>query len=165
MMDYRIEKKPELVFAGYKRRFSGTPAERSDQECDFYVNTRAEQHALAEMAHDSVTKYNIMSGFSDDGYDFYIAVTYCAEADLGNFERIVVPEGTYLICETERSRYPTMEHEDLRRRVVSEWLPSSGYELSDAPEISVVHWFYRDGDPEYNSSRYIELWLPIRKCE
>ncbi len=42
------------------------------------------------------------------------------------FERNVVPEGIFLICETERTKYPTMLFEDLRRKVVSEWLPSSG---------------------------------------
>ena len=28
VMNYKVEKKPELVFTGYKRRFTGTPAER-----------------------------------------------------------------------------------------------------------------------------------------
>lgn len=55
------------------------------------------------------------------------------EEDLGEaakrFEKIVVPEGTYLICETERTQYPTECIEDVRRRAVSEWLPTSGYEL------------------------------------
>lgn len=56
-----------------------------------------------------------------------------------------------------------MIFEDLRKKAVSEWLPSSGYELADAPEISVIHWFYKDRDSELNNSRYIELWLPITK--
>lgn len=50
-------------------------------------------------------------------------------------------------------------------KAVSEWLPSSNYELADAPEISVYHWFYKHGDTEINTSRYIELWIPITKCE
>jgi AraC family transcriptional regulator len=60
-------------------------------------------------------------------------------------------------------RYPVTQTEEVRRKAVSEWLPSSEYELTDAPEIAVNHWFYRENDPVYNQSRYIELWLPIVK--
>ena len=176
VMSYRVEKKPEMIFTGYKRRFTGTPAERMEQESDFYVSTRANQYILKGLSHDCDTGYNIMSGFDDEGYDFYIASildewsTDNLDKELGaeeakRFEKIVVPEGMYLICETEKTKYPTMLFEDLRRKMVSEWLPSSGYELADAPEISVYHWFHKHGDEEVNNSRYIELWIPIIKCE
>ncbi|WP_338056064.1 GyrI-like domain-containing protein [Thermanaerosceptrum fracticalcis] len=42
--------------------------------------------------------------------------------------------------------------------MVTEWLPTSGYEYADAPDIEV----YTDGDqqsPTYRS----EVWLPIVK--
>lgn len=176
VMSYRVEKKPEMIFTGYKRRFTGTPAERMEQESDFYVSTRANQYILKGLSHDCDTGYNIMSGFDDEGYDFYIASildewsTDNLDKELGaeeakRFEKIVVPEGMYLICETEKAKYPTMLFEDLRRKMVSEWLPSSGYELADAPEISVYHWFHKHGDEEVNNSRYIELWIPVIKCE
>ena len=55
--------------------------------------------------------------------------------------------------------------EELYRRAVTELLPSAGYELTDGPEVEVVHWVYRPNDPEYNSQKYVELWLPVRKCE
>lgn len=77
----------------------------------------------------------------------------------------MVPAGLYLICETERERYPVMQVEELRKRVVSEWLPSSGYELIEAPEVAVVHWFYEEGNDAVNDSRYVELWLPVAKVK
>ena len=46
---------------------------------------------------------------------------------------------------------------------MTQWLPSSGYELTEGPEVEIVHWFYKEGDEELNSSRYLELWLPIVK--
>ena len=176
VMNYKVEKKPEMIFTGYKRRFTGTPADRIEQESDFYVSTRANQYILKGLSHDCDTGYNIMSGFDDEGYDFYIAsilnewCTNNLDKELGaeeakRFEKIVVPEGMYLICESERTKYPTMLVEELRRKIVSEWLPSSGYELADAPEISVYHWFYEHGNAQVNNSRYIELWIPIAKCE
>ena len=45
-MDYRIEEKPEMVLTGYKRFFTGSPAERDAQEEAFYVTTRLNQYAL-----------------------------------------------------------------------------------------------------------------------
>lgn len=172
-MDYRIEEKEAMTFIGYKRHFSGTPAERVTQEHDFYITTRSNQYLLQGLAHDCDTQYNVMNGFTDDGYEFYIAskpnewaVEHLSETlgeDARRFEKLDIPAGLYLICETERTKYPTRIFEDLRRRAVSEWLPSSEYQLADAPELSVVHWFYNQENPSVSNSRYIELWLPIEK--
>ena len=177
VMNYRVEKKPEMVFTGYKRRFAGTPANRMEQEVDFYVSTRANQYILKGLSGDDyATGYNILTGFNDDGYDYYIAsllnpwTTDNLDKTLGaeeakRFEKIVVPPQLYLICETERTKYPTTLVEDLRRKAISEWLPSSDYELADAPELSVYHWYFKYGDAELSNSRYAELWLPIVKCK
>ena len=176
VMNYKVEKKPELVFTGYKRRFTGTPAERWEQTADFYITTRVNQYTLKGLSRDCDTTYDIMTGFDDAGYDYYIAALldpWCTEhldGELGateakRFEKIIVPEGLYLTCETERTKYPTMLVDALRRQAVSEWLPSSGYMLADAPEVMVTHWFWKYDDPSVKNSRYIELWLPIRKCE
>ena len=174
IMNYRIEKKTEMILTGFKRRFTGSPAERQEQECAFYVSTRANQYMLQGMARDCDTSYGIMTHFDDEGYDFYIAslldewhtdnmLKALGAEDAKRFEKIVIPSGLYLVCETERAQYPTTLVADLRKKAVSEWLPSSGYELSDAPELSVVHWFYKYGDLALSKTRYVELWLPIVK--
>lgn len=176
VMNYRVEKKPEMVFTGYKRRFSGSPAERAQQENDFYRFTRVNQYILKGFAHDCDTGYNIISGDDGEGYDFYIASlldawsTYHLDEELGTedakrFETIVVAEGLYLVCETQRTRYPQRLFDDLRKRVVYEWLPASGYEFADAPELSVYHWFHDHDNDSVNQSRYIELWIPIVKSK
>ena len=79
------------------------------------------------------------------------------------FEHLQIPAGQYLVCETERCEFPTNLEDELRRKAVSEWLPSSGYELRAAPEIGVIHWFWEEGNDKVNNSRYCELWLPIEK--
>ena len=76
----------------------------------------------------------------------------------------MIPAGLYLVCETERERYPVMQQESLRQKAVSEWLPSSGYQLANAPEVTVAHWFYEPDNDAVNDSRYVELWLPIKKA-
>ena len=175
-MNYRIEEKPRIILAGFKRHFSGTPAERYDQEHEFYMQTRFNQYALKGLTRDLETTYNIMTDFDDNGYNYYIAGILASfsfdelEKELGEdakrFEKIILPARKYLVCETERTQYPVNLQDELRKQAVNEWLPSSGYELADAPEVAVVHWFYKKGDQtDKNSrySRYIELWLPIEK--
>lgn len=174
MMNYRIEKKSEIILTGYKRHFSGTPANRWEQEKNFYVSTRVNQYVLKGLSRDCDTGYNVMTNYDDSGYDFYIASkldkwsTDNLDKELGadeakRFEKIVVPKQLYLICETERAKYPTMLFEDVRKKAVTEWLSSSEYQLANAPEISVSHWFLQPGNDGVNNSRYIELWLPIEK--
>ena len=170
-MDYRIEEKPEMVLTGYKRFFTGTPAERIAQEKDFYVSTRLNQYALKGLAGDCATSYGILTNFREEGYDYYIASQLGQwerehlREELGNdedakrFENITIPAQTYVVCETERCKYPTLVFMELRKKIVEEWLPSSGYILEEAPEISVSHWFRK---PD-NEKRYIELWIPVKK--
>ena len=75
------------------------------------------------------------------------------------FENIVIPKQTYAIFTTEEQAYPVNDYMDIRKRIVSEWLPANSYEIKNAPEISVYHWF-----PKYaKEKRYIEIWLPIEK--
>ena len=45
---------------------------------------------------------------------------------------------------------------DLEKRVVTEWLPSSGYEYADAPDVEV----YLTPDP---ANAVFEVWVPVRK--
>ena len=46
--------------------------------------------------------------------------------------------------------------QDLERRVITEWLPSSGYEYGSAPDVEV----YLNPDPE--NAKY-EVWIPVVK--
>ena len=173
VMDYRIVETEELVLTGFKRRFVGTPENRQRQDHDMAVSTRMLQYVLQGFAHDCDTVYEVITNVGDDGYDYYIASWIPErfredfEEDLGEFcrqyERITIPAGKYLVCETRRCRYPTEEIGDLRRKAVTEWLPSAGYELANTPEFDIIHWFYKYGDEKVNASRYTELWLPIVK--
>lgn len=158
-MKYRIEAKPAFSLVGYKTRFTGDVSERLEQERDFWVNTRSEQEELRLMrdAEENIW-YDINTNFCDSGYDHYIAVP-SQERLTQQFERIELSAATYVICETEKVKYPTRLHTDLRKQLVAEWLPTSGYQLSDLPEVVVTHWHKKPNDHE----RYIELWLPIEK--
>ena len=51
IMNYRIEEKDEMILTGYKRRFSGIPGERMEQEKEMYVKTRPLQYILQGFLH------------------------------------------------------------------------------------------------------------------
>lgn len=171
-MNYRIEEKEEMILTGYKRRFTGVPGERQDQECEMYVKTRALQYILQGLSGECEINFDVITNLDDTGYDFYIASELTEyyrnnlykDGVLGAeyakyFENITIPKQTYAIFETERCSYPTTIFLDLRKRIASEWLPCSGYQLANAPELVKTFWFRG----EKSKQRYRELWIPIEK--
>ena len=169
-MNYRIEQKPEMVLTGYGRRFEGAPGARLEQEADFTIHTRPQQYLL--MGLDSFKNMpvsaSLVMNVTDEGFDFVLGrflpekarENMASEISLGPdyaalFRHIVIPARTYAVFETERCPYPTETFLDLRAQIVSEWLPSSGCQLADAPEITVYHWYNQ------RETRYIELWMPV----
>ncbi len=173
IMNYRIEEKPAMLLTGYKRRFTGSPNDKQEQDHNFACETRLEQYILEGMCREHETIYQILTNFDPEGYDFYYAYQFphWALDDLNDlpediaarFSHVQIPAGQYLILETERCQFPTARMDELRRKAVSEWLPTSGYALRDAPEIGVIHWFWEEGNDKLNHSRYCELWLPVTK--
>ncbi len=173
-MNYRIETKPEMILTGYKKRFAGAPGERLKQESDFYIMTRPLQFMLKGMKKsDYDTDYNVITNIDDEGFDFYIAQNLEKNmrdfigSDLfgkeyaEKFEHITIPEQTYAVFETERCKFPTEIFLELRKQICAEWLPDSGYEIVNAPEIVVTHWFWAP----HKNERYRELWIPIKKVD
>ncbi len=175
-MNYRIETKPALTLLGYKKRFSGTPYDesRQQQESDFFTTTRAYQWMLKGMSNNKMSDYCVLSNFDDDGYDFYISVTTddYERDNLHNskvtgidfmgkfgFEEIIIPERTYVVFETEKTKMPIPEYFDIRKQIAAEWLSNNEYQISNAPELAVYHWGIVGG---YNG-RTIEIWIPVEK--
>lgn len=129
---YRVEEKPEMIFTGFKRRFTGVPGEHHEQSNAFFCETRVNQYLLLGMTGQRDVQYQIFTNVSDTGYDCYIAAlldewwTENYAKGLGydgkakEFEKIVIPKQLYVICETARTRYPVAETDKVYRQVVSE---------------------------------------------
>ena len=47
--------------------------------------------------------------------------------------------------------------QDLQKRIVSEWLPDSGYEWTQAPDVEVYL------DPPGGAESRFQVWLPVTK--
>lgn len=176
IMNYRIETKPKLTLIGYKRHFEGAPYDdrRYKQEENFFISTRAPQWMLCGLTNDKLSDYCILTNQDDNGYDFYISATadkYVLDnlynsnvtgidfMEKFHFETIELPEQTYAVFETKKSKMPIPEYFDIRKQIAAEWLKHQEYQLINAPEIAVYHWGIVGGYQD----RTIEIWLPIEK--
>ena len=88
---------------------------------------------------------------SEEEWRYFIAVASTQPA--GDFEEYTVPAATWAVFPGHGSN---ISLQDLERRVVTEWLPTSGYEYGSAPDIEV----YLNPDP--NNAVY-EVWIPVVK--
>lgn len=82
---------------------------------------------------------------------YYIAVS--SRQPTGDLEEYTVPAATWAVFAGEGTNASIQE---LERRIVTEWLPTSGYEYGSAPDVEV----YLSPDPEH--AKY-EVWIPVVK--
>ena len=85
---------------------------------------------------------------------YYIAVASAAPVPPGMYEW-TVPAAEWAIF-SGQSRQPIVIQE-LQKRIVTEWLPGSGYEWAQAPDIEV--YLSAPGEEE---SRF-QVWLPVQR--
>jgi AraC family transcriptional regulator len=83
---------------------------------------------------------------------YYIAVSSTAAVE-APLEEYMIPAATWAVFPGEGT---ALSIQELEQRIFTEWLPESGYEYGDAPDIEV----YLSPDP--NDAKY-EVWLPVIK--
>lgn len=88
-----------------------------------------------------------------DKWEYYIATETNKEIVNGMTEYII-PACTWAVFPGE-GLMPTAI-QDIEKRAITEWLPTSGYEYADAPDMEV----YLNQDP---ANSKFEVWIPIRK--
>ena len=88
-----------------------------------------------------------------EDWRYFIAVSSSADTD-DTLDEYVVPACTWAIFSGSGTGISIQE---LEQRIVTEWLPTSGYEYDNAPDIEV----YLDQDPE---NMQYEVWIPVRKA-
>lgn len=87
----------------------------------------------------------------EEPWRYYIAVSSSKEGE--ELEEYTVPAATWAIFPGSGTNQSIQE---LEKRIVMEWLPTSGYEYGSAPDIEV----YLNPDPE--NAKY-EVWIPVVK--
>lgn len=154
VMDYRIETRESFRITGVS-----APLEK-EIEKNFMVVPQLWQKAaqngiIEKLAQLMDTEPMGLLGVSvcneQEQWRYFIAVASSKEG--GTFDEYVVPAATWAIFPGEGTNESVQE---LERRIVTEWLPTSGYEYADAPDIEV----YLNADPQ--NAKY-EVWIPVTK--
>ena len=91
---------------------------------------------------------------NEENWRYFIAVSSSQPID-AQIEEYQVPASTWAIFSGTGSSQSIQE---LEKRIVTEWLPTSGYEYGNAPDIEV----YINPDPQ--NSQY-EVWIPVIKIK
>lgn len=157
-MNYRIEKKEAFRIVGAKQRMELQVEENFKKAPQFWMEQTRQgliPRLCAVMNQEPFGVMGVSTCDAGKDLDYYIAVSSTAPLPEGLSEYIV-PAQTWAIFECIGPMPQAMQQ--MMRRIVSEWLPTSGYEYADAPDIEL----YTDGDqtaPDYRS----EIWMPIIK--
>lgn len=157
-MDYRIEKKGAFKIVGVKQHYSMSIEESMINVPLFWQKT-AQSGVIPKlctlMNKEPSGILGVSTCMNGKDFDYYIAVASNREkpADMVDY---IVPESLWAIFECIGAMPDAIQ--TLQKRIVSEWLPNSGYEYANAPDIEV----YFEGNQQADDYK-CEVWLPIIK--
>lgn len=153
-MNYRIETKESFRIIGVSR-----PLEK-EIENNFMVIPDMWQNAVtngtvqklaALMDTPPMGLLGVSVCNNEEQWKYFIAVSSTKTSD--EFEEYLIPASTWAIFSGSGTNQSIQE---LEKQIVTEWLPASGYEYANAPDIEV----YINPDPE--NAQY-EVWIPVDK--
>ena len=151
-MNYRIETKAAFRIVGVS-----VPLEK-DIEKNFAVIPRKWQETAVNGTLQKLTGLmdtqpmgvlGVSTCNDTEPWRYYIAVA-SSQTDR-DLEEYTVPAATWAVFPGTGTNQSIQE---LERRIVTEWLPTSGYEYGNAPDVEV----YLNPDPQ--NAQY-EVWIPV----
>jgi AraC family transcriptional regulator len=156
-MNYRIEKKEAFRIVGVS-----SPLEKEIEKNFEIVPTMwanvASSGMIAQLAVMMDSELKGLLGVSScneaEDWKYYIAVASTKSLPDG-IEEYIIPSATWAIFTGEGTNQSI---QGLEKRIVTEWLPTSGYEYGNAPDIEV----YLNPDPQ--NAKY-EVWIPVVRKE
>ena len=154
-MNYRIEKKEAFNIAGrsipmdreIENNFASIPLFWQKAASDGTVEVLC---GIMDKNTKGILGVSVCTKNTD--WKYFIAAVSDSEAD--GFEKYQVPSRTWAIF-SGKGKCPEAIQE-LERSIFTEWLPSSGYEYDEGPDVEL----YMSPDPQ---KAVFEVWVPIRK--
>ncbi|MEY8413291.1 AraC family transcriptional regulator [Lachnospiraceae bacterium 62-26] len=155
-LNYRIEEKSAFRIVGVSQPLS------KEVESNFTAVPQMWQNAAMNgtlekliplMNNQPMGVLGVSACNDKEDWRYFIAVSSSADTD-DTLDEYVVPACTWAIFSGSGTGISIQE---LEQRIVTEWLPTSGYEYDNAPDIEV----YLDQDPE---NMQYEVWIPVRKA-
>ena len=163
-LNYKIVTRESFLVTGVKLKTSFREERCYKEIPKFWQNTWKSEligQICALCRDDAAEIFGISAGcgLTNQDFDYYIAAA--ADPLPAGMKRDMVqyrvPAGTWAVFECIGPMPSAMQ--EMQQRIMTEWLPVSGYQPGDLPDIEV----YRLGDT--GSSRYrSEIWFPITKA-
>jgi len=157
-MNYKIEKKDTFKIIGVKKHYSASIEECFASVPIFWQETIKRGLIPKLCILNNCEPYGVIglsTCMDSRNFDYFVAVASDKECPANMYEYIV-PECTWAVFECIGAMPDAMQN--LQKRIVTEWLPSSGYEYANAPDIEV----YFEGN-QTAADYKCEAWLPIIK--
>lgn len=157
-MEYRIERKESFKVVGVKKRFLMSMEDSFAKVPQFWqetIESGVVPEILGLLEDPSHGLLGVSTCMNGEDFDYYISVPTTQDTP-ATMEEYTVPKGTWAIFECVGAMPKAIQ--DLQKRIITEWLPTSGYEYSDAPDIEV----YFAGDQKSADYRS-EVWVPVTK--
>ena len=153
-MNYRIEKKEAFRIVGVsvplyqeiEKNFTVIPPKWQEISMDGTL-----QRLIGMMDAQPMGVLGVSVCNDREPWRYYISVATSQAAD--GLEEYTIPAATWAVFPGEGSNESIQE---LERRIITEWLPTSGYEYGDAADVEV----YLNPDPQ--NAKY-EVWIPVVK--
>jgi AraC family transcriptional regulator len=159
-MNYRIEKKEAFKIVGVHEQFKMNLEESFTKVPLFWQKTTQSGVIPQILPLLNQVPYGLLgvsTCMNGEDFSYYIGVATDKDTPEGMTE-YKVPEGTWAVFECIGPMPNSIQ--ELQKRIVTEWLPTSGYEYANAPDIEV----YFEGDQQSPNYR-CEVWLPVMKKE
>lgn len=153
-MNYRIETKEAFRIVGVsvplhkeiEKNFAVIPSKWQEIAMNGTLQRLIEMMDTPPMGVLGVSTCN-----DEEVWRYFIAVSSSKAS--GELEEYTVPAATWAIFAGQGTNQSIQE---LEKRIVTEWLPTSGYEYGNAPDVEV----YLNPDPQ--NAQY-EVWIPVVK--
>lgn len=154
-MEYRIEQKEAFRVVGISIPIE-QEVEKNFQTVPAFWNKAAQDGTIQRLCGimDSQPMGVLGVSVCDDRSEqwrYFIAVA--SKAPAGEFEAYTVPAFTWAVFSGQGTGLSIQE---LEQQIVTQWLPTSGYEYANGPDVEV----YLDPNPE--NTKY-EVWIPVVK--
>ena len=161
-MDYRIEEKGTFAIVGVSKRvpiqFVGVNSSIVELAKAITEEQKEEMHRLGDLAPNQVV--NASFQFDEGRLEEKGALTHMIGFltskldECKGLEQRIIPGHTWAIFPNQGS-FPEVLQTTMAN-IFSEWLPNSGYELVEAPEISFTKWLDQ-------GEAYSEVWIAVTK--
>ncbi|WP_279194245.1 AraC family transcriptional regulator [Holdemania massiliensis] len=157
-MNYRIEKKEAFRIVGLSAPMKNNTEENFSIVPQLWGKAAQEGFIpkLASMMNTSIMGIlGVSACFDNEQWKYFISVATSLPAE-APLEEYTVPAYTWAIFSGEGACPQAIQ--ELERRIVTEWLPTSGYEYDNGPDIEV----YLEPDP---SKARFEVWIPVVRAK